>query len=96
MGWLPTSWEDLFLFHEIEQTGPIVRVTLGATPEVERKRNDDGGTLAIQLLLLSSIVWLTNIFTQLSRVWNFLSLQTRLGILSLYSLAVVGDERWSL
>ena len=56
MGWLPTSWEDLFLFHEIEQTGPIVRVTLGATPEVERKRNDDGGTLAIQVLSWSSIV----------------------------------------
>ena len=40
--------------------------------------------------------WLTDIFTQLSHAWNILSLQTRLGILSLYSLAVVGDERWSL
>ena len=55
-GIIPTSWEDLFLFHEIEQTGPIVRVTHGATPEVERKRNDDGGTLAIQVLSWSSIV----------------------------------------
>ena len=96
MGWLPTSWEDLFLFHEIEQTGPIVRVTLGATPEVaqEKRRWRHLGNTALVVEL--HCVWLTNIFTQLSRVWNFLSLQTRLGILSLYSLAVVGDERWSL
>ena len=45
-GLIPTLWEYLFLFHEAEQTGPIVRVTLGATRKVERKRNDDGGTLA--------------------------------------------------